>query len=456
MKTIPAALWFSLLATIILPLTAVPQFFIPAGAAVTTTGNISVVLNNIDLKNDGGIAQLPGNGRLVFTGNNNNNISGNSIPLFDILEIAKTGTAKLSLAQNTSVGSQLLFTSGLLNLNTKNLVLQPGAEMVNETEISHAADDAANSGQLTITQIINASSTVNPGNLGVEINTGSIAMGSTIITRYCGPVTVNGSNSGIIHRYYKVEPTINTGLNASARFYYLDTELNGVDPSTAVLWKSSDNGNTWATVAPDARNTSSKYLQKNNINDFSLWSIAAPNSALPVIFSSFNTSCTGNGALLQWSTGFEINTAYFIVEKSEDGISWNELTRMTASGTASDYHFDDGLSGEAFYRLKEVDKNGSATDSKIIRSNCGIQSITVLLYPNPANTSTNLVFSSLHDMKTNILVLDAAGRLIKQIPVVVQRGSNHILISLQGLATGNYHIAVKEKELNITKQLFVH
>jgi hypothetical protein len=432
------------------------QLTVQNGATITTANNAIITLQNIDLQNNGSISQSAGNGKFIFNGTSDNTISGSSNPLFDILEIAKTGGAKLLLGQNVAIGSNIIFTSGIVNLKNNNFLLQPTAALTGENETSHAMDDATNSGQIAITQNIPITTNVNPGNLGVEINTSTTPPGNTTITRYCGVVNLSGNSSGLIQRYYRITPTVNSGLNTNVKFYYLNSELNGVDPATAVLWKSTNNGITWSSIVPDVRNTSTKYLQKNAVSDFSLWTIGAVNSVLPVVVSSFNSTCTGNGASLQWTTQTELNAVYFIIERSIDGIHWDEITRIPTNGIPSDYNFKDNFSGLSFYRLKQVDNSGRFTYSSVLKNNCGIQNISILLYPNPAHEYTNLIFNSENNLKSSINIFDFTGALVKTIQINIASGNNSIRVNLIGLPAGTYFIKLKEKTIDISQRVIIN
>jgi len=64
------------------------QLTISSGAQWINNGNTTIVLQNIDLVNNGSISA--GTGSFKFTGTQNSIISGSSMPLFSILEISKT------------------------------------------------------------------------------------------------------------------------------------------------------------------------------------------------------------------------------------------------------------------------------------------------------------------------------------------------------------------------------
>ncbi|MBC7487912.1 MAG: hypothetical protein H7282_14310, partial [Cytophagaceae bacterium] len=59
------------------------------------------------------------------------------------------------------------------------------------------------------------------------------------------------------------------------------------------------------------------------------------NCSLPVEFTDFNAIRKGAGALLTWGTAIELNSSYFIIEKSLDGISFSSIGRVEAAGNSS-------------------------------------------------------------------------------------------------------------------------
>lgn len=421
---------------------------ITPGAQLTMSGNATLTLQNANLVNNGTFE--PGNGSVRMTGTAAGNISGNNPAAFFNLLIANS--AGIQLQNNISIINQLEL-AGMFHANNFGISLGTNASIINETELHRITDITGNTGHATTRRnFASPLVSINPGNLGVEF-VNAPALGNTTITRYASVFVQNGSSSGRIKRYYNIEPANNSSLNASVRFYYLDAELNGVDEASAILWKSTNNGQSWTTMQPDARNTTLNYLQKDGVDDFSLWTIGGANlnSPLPVVLTSFNAECKQEGAHLVWSTAMEQNSHVFIVEKSKDGFSWNEVGVIDAKGTAANYKFNDKEAGTAYYRLKQVDVDGTFTYSKIIRSDCEIKKITVMLYPNPASEYTELVFNSDKAFNTTIHVITNNGQVVKQLQTPVQQGHNKIRVNLPGLSSGTYIIRMNHEELNISK-----
>ncbi len=107
------------------------------------------------------------------------------------------------------------------------------------------------------------------GNIGTTISWNGTAPGVTTITRSSG-VALLGNGNQSIKRFYDINPSTNTGLDASLAFKYSSNELNGHDSTKLQLWKSTDGGSTWlyvdAVVDPNTRT-----ITRSNIDAFSLW-----------------------------------------------------------------------------------------------------------------------------------------------------------------------------------------
>ncbi|MBI2729621.1 MAG: T9SS type A sorting domain-containing protein [Sphingobacteriales bacterium] len=238
---------------------------INSGTYIFSGGNAIIVLQDINLSNDGTINQLTGNSSFKFTGIQNNTISGLSAPLFDILEMAKTGSAKISLQRGINIGSTLKFTSGLLDLNNNILILSSNGVVSGETETSWLT--GATGGYIQIVSTLNAPSAANPGNLGAVI-TSTQNLGSTIIKRGHVSQTDLAIPGFSINRYYDISPATNTNLNATLRINYFDAELNGKTEAGLSMWKSTDKIN-WAYAGFSNRNAATNFVETNTIASFS-------------------------------------------------------------------------------------------------------------------------------------------------------------------------------------------
>jgi hypothetical protein len=180
-------------------------------------------------------------------------------------------------------------------------------------------------------------------------------------------------------------------------------------------------------------------------------SLAAP---LPVKLVEFTAQATtgGRSARLAWTTASEVNNAYFDVERSFDGATYAPLGRVAGQGsqaTATTYAFvDQGLgtqpAGLVYYRLRQVDFDGTATYSPVRPVYLSAADVAAAgqasLYPNPAQASTTLDLSALPAAASyQVQVLDATGRQVQRLLVT---GGQAPRLDLSALAPGLHTVLV--------------
>tara|TARA_R100001509_G_C4876511_1_gene218679 strand:+ start:207 stop:1271 length:1065 start_codon:yes stop_codon:yes gene_type:complete len=96
------------------------------------------------------------------------------------------------------------------------------------------------------------------------------------------------------------------------------------------------------------------------LDNFELWEIEE--ISLPVELSSFTGNSYPNLNLIEWTTQSEYNSDYFSLEKSINGVNWEEITQISAAGTSNEeigYSFNDyDLHSICYYRLIQYDIDG--------------------------------------------------------------------------------------------------
>lgn len=99
------------------------------------------------------------------------------------------------------------------------------------------------------------------------------------------------------------------------------------------------------------------------IDDFSI--NASPAISLPVELISFSSISDDDSNIIFWQTASERNSDYFILERSENGFNWTEISRLKAAGnsvTILDYQFIDKTFTNqiSYYRLIQYDFDGKS------------------------------------------------------------------------------------------------
>lgn len=135
----------------------------------------------------------------------------------------------------------------------------------------------------------------------------------------------------------------------------------------------------------------------------------------PVDWLSFTATPDKAEVDLDWATAHEENTDYFGIERQEVGGNWVEIGRVTAVGFASSetsYDFTDNNPGPTdpiYYRLRQVDFDGSVDYSLIVSVAFPNSETAVSIYPNPATRS---IFLSGKIPSRRYRIADVNGRII--------------------------------------------
>ncbi|MBO9201536.1 MULTISPECIES: T9SS type A sorting domain-containing protein [Niastella] len=163
---------------------------------------------------------------------------------------------------------------------------------------------------------------------------------------------------------------------------------------------------------------------------------------LPVTWLYFNATQKSDKVLLSWGTSAEVNSAWFIVERSTNGIDFQEAGRVAGSEYSSSdkhYSFSEPVISQQklYYRLKQTDKDGAYSYSKIVTLQTEEQT-KVSLQPNPVQ---NLVRIQLPDSRQNatLTIYNASGILMHR-----QVISNWQSVNVQQLSTGTYYLQVQQ------------
>jgi hypothetical protein len=180
---------------------------------------------------------------------------------------------------------------------------------------------------------------------------------------------------------------------------------------------------------------------------------------LPIQLISFEAAQRGQVVDLTWRTAQEINNDFFTIERSADGVSFAPIIdRIPAknggnSRTTLSYADVDArpLMGKNYYRLKQTDKDGTFSYSKIVvvyfeGEAASAQQEGFKIYPNPVEggQDLNIVVYDKDFGPATLVIYDATGReMYRQ---SVPETNLHTVITYTDLrlklATGAYYVRV--------------
>lgn len=147
------------------------------------------------------------------------------------------------------------------------------------------------------------------------------------------------------------------------------------------------NGNTYYNEVDYLKSWLTDHLNwmDNNIN-----SISSQDCPLPVTFIGYDLTKRDNGILVFWSTSSEVNNDHFEIQRSSNGKEFKTIGTIKGKGTIKDkteYDFLDQspLSGVSYYRIRQVDLDGTA-DYTSIKSISNISDKRrTIIFPNPTS-----------------------------------------------------------------------
>ena len=206
------------------------------------------------------------------------------------------------------------------------------------------------------------------------------------------------------------------------------------------------NSNTWS--GNDGDLTGPGTLDKN-------YNPATSPLPIKLIFCKVNR--IGTSLVLQWATATELNFDHFSVERSADGKTFSEISRIKGHGTTNtrnDYELYDTqpLIGKNYYRLKSKDFDGYTEYFDVVVADYSGEKLFVVS-PNPSDGSIlNFALNFSPDENSIIVIYDNLGTTIQFArPVDVQQ----VITFANRLKSGLYYAKISTKDLTMVEKFIV-
>ena len=177
---------------------------------------------------------------------------------------------------------------------------------------------------------------------------------------------------------------------------------------------------------------------------------------LPVELLGFNVECLNLNGIITWTTATQSNNDYFTLEKSSNGMDFQELYRIKGEVNSliqNNYSVaDDKLFEQlTYYRLKQTDFNGNFTYSKVIVLECNSSNFDITIHPNPFNSQTLISFNK-EQINTSIKITNSFSQEIKSIFI---NNSKQIAIEKGDMAPGIYFVQIINNSQNVINKKVV-
>ncbi|MEM9848843.1 MAG: T9SS type A sorting domain-containing protein [Bacteroidota bacterium] len=162
---------------------------------------------------------------------------------------------------------------------------------------------------------------------------------------------------------------------------------------------------------------------------------------LPVELSYFNAKAQNCEVNLEWATASEHNFSHFEVERSTDGKFFKGVQKIAGAGNSLEtikYNFSETVAaGSQYYRLKQVDLDGTYEYSKTVVVKSACQKASFNAFPTQLYGDKQLTIDLLGNTYETLTVVSVTGQRILELPATDQ---SQLQIDVSALAAGIYFI----------------
>jgi hypothetical protein len=189
---------------------------------------------------------------------------------------------------------------------------------------------------------------------------------------------------------------------------------------------------------------------------------AVINPIVPVELTTFSAKVTNGKTILKWQTATELNNLGFEIERSLNQGIWITIGFVEGYGTTTepqDYSFtDNGIGGTVYYRLKQIDFDGTYEFSFVLEINSAAVTTMYLEqnYPNPFNPNTNIKYQVGNDGFVNLEVFNSLGEVVATlVSEFKQAGTYQMSFNGEILPSGVYIYILKSGNFIQSKKMIL-
>ncbi len=445
---------------------------------------------NIDLNgnwvNSGGTFAA-GNGLVALSGTSQQSITSNSQSFY---QLSVTNPAGVLLADDATVTNALTLNQGVVSTGSNRLILTN----TTAANLSGYSNTSFINGNLRRYLGSNTQTYAFPIGNGYATSsyhlaelTNNLLVGVSYIDASFGAlsnhddtdlnVTESGTTFSRINPagVWTIEPNSQPTLGSYSMKLYT-AGFNGIADNEFVVLKrpvGSTSGADWSTgggllniLGGLGRLVSDGFALRTGLTSFSEFGVGDGSSggaSLPIELLGFNATLNDRAEVeLDWATALEIENDYFTVERSADGIEFEQVVEVPGAGNTSIMHVYDAidanpLPGLSYYRLKQTDFDGTFTYSKMAAVNIFKSDVeaTMVVYPNPSSGNINVKASGVAGM-VSIMVTDMQGRTIYLQHVRIDENEAPIALELESMLNpGYYQVIMKGININLVEKIII-
>lgn len=184
---------------------------------------------------------------------------------------------------------------------------------------------------------------------------------------------------------------------------------------------------------------------------------------LPIDLLYFNATYNpaSNVVNIDWATASETNNKLFTVQKSTNGIDWQDLTDLPGAGNSTSNLYysaidENPTKGVSYYRLLQTDFDGLFKTSGSVAVNIDVESKNLVITPNPVNRTVTVSFNSVTGGISNIGISDLTGRIVGNEQVSMSKGANTFTLNTSTYPNGMYYVMVNNGLTQLSSKFVVN
>ena len=418
-----------------------------------------------------------------------------------ILCFSNLSFAQLLFEENFNFTGAVLGSNGWLlsgtNVTNPEATVTPGLTFTNYPSVSGNASSLANTGQ-DIYKATTIADSIGSFYLSFLVNVSAVGTGDYFIgmsafysqtNYYCRifiksatggyNVGVSKSNENAAGAIYGTTVlALNTTYLIVAKYTFVPGDLNdlisvwafadGTLPATEPVTgevidygtnTKADNGDFGFVTLRQGTTGQSPTMTIDGIRVQKSWS-----EVLPVELTSFSASVTKGAVNLSWKTATEVNNMGFNVERSANKSDWTKIAfvqgNQTSISTIAYSYVDKSVSnaGKYYYRLKQIDNNGSFKYSSIVEADVNSPSVFSLNqnYPNPFNPSTIISYSLPQASNVKLIVYNAIGQPIRVLENGFKNsGTYNVTFNASELSSGIYFCKIEAGQFSQIRKMML-
>lgn len=311
----------------------------------------------------------------------------------------------------------------------------------------------------------------------VEIRPSNNNLGTATIKYFvhAGPVRKDNQNIYYMDRNYEIRTASQPSSPVPVKFYFTTAELGALQgvnsfANLSNLMATRVSGSPGDQCSPAFMNTNAntKVLPTSDYGDYSNGHYVIlrpagfsqffiyedpPNRVLPPSEIVFSAREADGANLLEWLAIIESGIHGYYIERSQDGMQWKGLgTIISENRPGAKYIFIDHSPsvGNNYYRLIQRAISGRERYSiiRMVRN----ATFDLVISPSPATNKTTLTFNSTVNGVAKLQIIDVAGRVVRDVNIMMVRGNNRQEMEISHLSSGVYMLTLNVGTKSICKK----